>query len=143
VKRYPFPSACRLRSRWEFDLVFRTGQRIQGRLVRFVYVCAPDGISRYGVVAGKRMGNAPCRSRGKRLCREALRRLVPWIKEGYWIVVTVRKYGLEEKASNVYHEMGSLLASRGFMKENWPNYAWNQVDHPRASEDCSSPDQNV
>jgi hypothetical protein len=57
------------------------------------------------------------------------------MREGYWMVVMIRKHGLEGKAPHVYHEMARLLASQGFLKEEWPNHAWDQVDCPDSSKD--------
>ncbi len=123
--------------------MFRTGHRIQGRLVRFLYREAPDECLRCGVVVPKRMGSAPRRRRGKRVCREALRRLMPWIKNGYWAIVMMRPYGLEEKAGKLYAEMGELLASAGLMKESWPRYDWDEVDSSLPSNDGSRFHQDI
>jgi ribonuclease P protein component len=64
-----------LRGKDSFELLFQHGSRIAGRFVDLRYrmheETAPD--FRVAFIAGRKMGNAVKRNRGKRLLREAFR----------------------------------------------------------------------
>lgn len=66
-----------LRSRAEFDRVFRSGRR--QRIGGIVAIVAPGGSEgfRFGLVAGKRIGGAVERNRAKRRIRHALGSVSP------------------------------------------------------------------
>ena len=49
-----------------------------------------EGPSRFGFVAGKKVGKAACRNRARRRLREACRALLPSVKQGFDFVVVAR-----------------------------------------------------
>ena len=63
-----------IKSKQDFERVFRSGRRVNHKLVRMT-VLRPDegGRSRVAFVAPKRLGNAVFRNRCKRVLREAAR----------------------------------------------------------------------
>ncbi|MDD4365526.1 MAG: ribonuclease P protein component [Synergistales bacterium] len=122
--RFGFPRTSRLIQGWQFDLAFRTGRRVQGELVRLLFLEAPDGKTRVGVAVGKRQGKAALRSRGRRVLREAMRRLLPWLRPGVWIVVTLRTSGLAASAVSLYGELACLLEGRGLLTDDFPGASW-------------------
>ncbi len=132
--RVPFvyPSHDRLKKGWQFDLVFRTGRRESGALVRLLFVESPDGTTRFGVAVGKQQGSAPVRSRGKRILRESVRRLRPWVKDGFWIVCTLKSAGLDKNARAVYIDMARIFSRAGLMVQGWPGPDWH-ADRRRTS----------
>ena len=77
---FGFSSAVRLRRGWQFDLVFRTGRRETGELVRLFFVERPSDPTMVGVTVGKKMAMAAKRTRGRRMLRESFRRLLPWLE---------------------------------------------------------------
>lgn len=85
--------AVRLRSGDDFRRVRREGRsRANGS---FVIVAAPrpagpDGASRIGIVAGKRVGDAVTRNRAKRRVRERVRVRYGQLLSGWDIVIIVR-----------------------------------------------------
>ncbi|MEG1800075.1 MAG: ribonuclease P protein component [Synergistaceae bacterium] len=121
---FGFSSAVRLRRGWQFDLVFRTGRRETGELVRLFFVDGNGEPTKVGVTVGKKIANAAKRTRGRRLMRESFRRLLPWMKDGVWIVASLRENALGLSARDVYLDMGRSLKRRGLMKEDWPGLDW-------------------
>jgi len=107
--------------------VFRTGRRSCGELVRLFFVTSPDGTTKVGVTVGKKMAKAARRVRGRRCAREALRRLIPWIKDGVWLAVSMRERGLNATARDVYGDLAALLWRNGLLSDQWPGENW-EVD---------------
>lgn len=84
---YEFPVELRLRTKHEFDRVFAEGKSFRHRGT--VVYLAPNRleVTRLGMAAGRRLGNAPRRNRIKRLVREAFRLLRPQMPAGFDMVV--------------------------------------------------------
>jgi ribonuclease P protein component len=80
----------RLSTRAEFDRVFRTGWRLDGRL--FVLLAAPNGrtLARLGLTVGRRLGGATDRNRARRLLRESFRRQPPDAARGLDLVLLAK-----------------------------------------------------
>jgi len=122
---FGFSSAVRLRHGWQFDLVFRTGRRETGELVRLLFVESAGGPTQIGVTVGRKIANAAKRSRGRRTMRESFRRLLPWIKDEVWIVASLRESGLEKSSKDVYKDIARSLKRRGLMRPDWPGLDWD------------------
>ncbi len=122
---FRYPRQDRLRKGWQFDLVFRTGRRVNGELVRLLFVPSPDGRTCFGVAVGKQQGSSPVRSRGKRVLRESLRRLRPWVREGFYIICMLRNAALDRDARGVYEDLAKVASRAGLMKADWPGVDWN------------------
>ena len=77
MKSQRFGTARRVRRRSEFQQVFNTGFRVQGRF--FTLIMAPNrvGTTRLGIVASRKIGDSVRRNRAKRLIREIFRTNVP------------------------------------------------------------------
>lgn len=69
-----FPRSVRLKSRVDFDELFQNGHVVVDRVL-VVHARTAKARGRIGISISKRVGNAPCRNRWKRLIREAYRRL--------------------------------------------------------------------
>ncbi len=123
---FPFPAAFRLKQGWEYDTLFRTGSRLKGRLVRLLFVQAPDGKTRCAMAVGKKMGKAVRRNRGRRVLREAVRRLYPWLKDGWWFALMLTERGMNATAPEVYADLGRVLSKEGFLSDDWPGAVWYQ-----------------
>lgn len=121
---FAYPRSARLQKAWQFDRLFRTGRRIQGRLVRLLFMASLDGTTRVGVAVGKKQGNSPERNRGRRILKEALRRLLPWMHDGYWVVCTLRTSALKKSAREVYFDGAQLMQRAGLLREDWPGPDW-------------------
>jgi len=86
-----FPRSLRLRRRWEFQRVYRSGVRIGGRHIVLFALESEAGKTRLGITASKKTGNAVRRARARRRIREIFRRQRHDIKARDWdLVVNVR-----------------------------------------------------
>lgn len=112
-------------SGWEFDAVFRTGLRIQGELVRLLLLRNTAQGLRVGYAVGKRQGKAHVRNRGRRILREAFRRLAPWITEDATLVLSLKDRALDAKATEIYRDLAALLRRKGLLAKSWRDADWN------------------
>ncbi|MDR2175204.1 MAG: ribonuclease P protein component [Synergistaceae bacterium] len=114
-----------IRKGWEFDLIFRTGLRVQGELVRLLFLRKTETeAARAGYAVGKRQGKAHVRNRGKRVLREAFRRLHPWVYPGVTVVVSLKDRALLSKAQEIYRDMARVFLRSGLLKPDWPGCEW-------------------
>lgn len=58
------------------------------------------------------------------MLRESFRRLLPWIKDGIWIVGSLRENALGLSAREVYFDMARSLKRRGLLKPDFPGADW-------------------
>lgn len=65
----------RLRTRAEFEAVFKSGRRASGRFLTVVIRPNALAVARLGIVASRKLGGAVQRNRAKRRIREIFRRL--------------------------------------------------------------------
>jgi ribonuclease P protein component len=129
VLSFPFASSMRLKKSWEFDAVFRAGRQLKGELVRIYYLYR-DGETKVGVAAGRKIAGAVGRARGRRMLRESLRRLMPWIKDGIWIVASLKERALGADSIALYYEVARLLNASKLLENDWRGADW-RVDERR------------
>lgn len=107
------PKVLKLRKGWEYDLIFRTGNRINGELVRLLYLRGNDDDAiKFGCAVGKKLGKAHVRNRGKRILREAFRQLSSQILPGTRLVLSLRTSGLDAKTPEITKELERLFRRR-------------------------------
>jgi ribonuclease P protein component len=100
----------------DYAAVHQQGKWLSGRLIGIK--SRPNGLAetRWGVITGKRVGNAVTRNRVKRRLREIMHRMP--LKAGNDIVVIARS----EVAQAEFKELGEktlmLLARAGLLEEN-------------------------
>lgn len=86
-----------------------------------VLIAAPSELdqSRFGVVAGRSIGKAVQRNRAKRLLREALRPLIPFIETG-WDVILIARYKInEKKLAQIEQAVIELLQRAGLYSKDF------------------------
>lgn len=122
---FGFSSDIRLKNGWQFDLIFRTGRRETGDLVRILFIDSPGSRLLVGVAVGRKIAGAAGRARGRRLLRESFRRLVPWIRDEVWIIGSLREKALDRPAHEVYFDLACSLKRRGLLTPEFPGANWN------------------
>ena len=107
----------RLTSSTDFKRVRRTGKSYAHPLA--ILVVSPNDltISRFGVTAGRALGNAVRRNRAKRRLREALRRFMPRITGGQDVVLIARPALNEAQWSDVLNALATLMEHAGLLEE--------------------------
>lgn len=72
-RRHGFPGKLRLKRRADYQRVYNNGVRIRGRHLVLFVARTEGAVSRFGVTASRRVGNAVARARCKRRLRELYR----------------------------------------------------------------------
>lgn len=120
-----FPKSGRLRKRSDYLAVQRAGKTQHGRY--FVVVCEKDGQGRLGITVSKKVGNAVCRNRVKRLVREFARcapatrfgtaneLATPWMPKSVDVVVIARKSAATASAQELWADL--RLRQDGLQRE--------------------------
>lgn len=86
------PARKRLHLRREFERVFARGKRFASEKCVLYYLETTESCTRYGIVVGKRNGNAVTRNRLKRRVREVLRKVDGRLPEGLHVIVAPRRF---------------------------------------------------
>ncbi|OGN94089.1 MAG: ribonuclease P protein component, partial [Chloroflexi bacterium RBG_13_48_10] len=80
----------RLTQSTDFKRVRRSGKSYAHPLIVLVVLPADGMPTRFGVTAGRSVGNAVQRNRAKRLIREGLRPLLPLVHPGWKVILISR-----------------------------------------------------
>lgn len=92
-------------------MIFRTGIRINGELVRLLYLQDKTSAIKIGYAVGKKLGKAHVRTRGRRIMREAFRQLAAKenITSGLQVVISLNTKGLNAKTQDILRELENLF----------------------------------
>jgi ribonuclease P protein component len=99
----------RLTRSTDFKRVRRDGRSNAHPLIVLIASENQLSITRVGVAAGKRVGNAVYRNRAKRLMRAAAREVLPNIKTGWDLIIIARKPIIQSKMPQVRDALEQLL----------------------------------
>ena len=106
----PVSNAAGLKKGWEFDLIFRTGIRVNGDLVRLLYLKKEDSSEiKFGCAVGKKLGKAHVRNRGKRILRAAFAMFSKKLNPGLNIVLMLKEKGIKAKTQDIAAELEKLF----------------------------------
>ena len=106
----------RLRQSNDVKRVRRFGRSYAHPLVVLVVLAAQEGTSRFGVIAGRSVGNAVQRNRAKRRIREALRNLMPQVKPGWNVIAISRKPIQQATFIEIKDCLCQLLSKAGLLE---------------------------
>jgi len=106
----------RLRRSVDFERVRQEGRAWSHPLLVLVAAPNPVGLTRIGVVAGRRLGTAVARNRAKRLLREAARHLYPRLAPGWDLVLIARPPILTVKEPQVEAALERLAREAGLLQ---------------------------
>jgi ribonuclease P protein component len=106
-----------LTSSTDFERVRRYGKSYAHPFI--VLVALPNEMdnSRFAIAAGRSLGNAVNRNKGKRIIREALRPLIPNIKAGWDIVFLARKSVSSAGHPQIQAALSSLLSQANLLEK--------------------------
>jgi ribonuclease P protein component len=102
-----FRPAEHVRKRAEFELIYQTGFKRNGRLMTLFTRERDGGVARLGIAATRKMGGAVERNRAKRVVREVFRHHKP--AAAIDVVVIPRREMLDAPYERVEAEFRSLL----------------------------------
>lgn len=92
--------------------------------MRLLFLEVPDSPLRIGLAVGKKQGASHERNRGRRILKEGFRRLRPWMKDGFWLVASLRDQGMAANARDIYFDLARLLFRNNFLSPDWPGANW-------------------
>lgn len=108
----------RLKSTSDFKRVRRNGKSYAHPLVILV-VCSNDGAAiRFGVRAGKSVGNAVRRNRAKRKLRSAIQKYLPDLQWGWDAILIARPPLNEAEWTAIHNAVKELLTRAGMLVNN-------------------------
>jgi ribonuclease P protein component len=122
---FTFRARHRIRRRTDFQRVYDQGRKLHGRLMTLVILQNDWPLSRLGVAATRKLGDAVQRNRAKRRLRDIFRRNAP--AEPVDVVVIPRPAMLGARPAEVEAEFLSLLRRRGHARGGSPRRT--RLDH--------------
>jgi len=107
----------RLKNDHEFRFVYLHGEKSVSRYFVLHFFDRKDGQpTRFGITAGKKIGNAVLRNKLKRVVRELCRANQELLCEGYDLVIVVRKRAAEAKFNDLQKDFDNLMKESGLVR---------------------------
>lgn len=116
MANFSFPKTERLLNRADFVNLNRSGKRCHSEHFLLIFKENGLGITRLGITASRKMGNAVKRNRVKRLTREFFRLKKPHLPQGYDIVIVAKKGASYCSLRKVEVEIGEIIFDKKVFK---------------------------
>lgn len=107
-----------LSENYEFRTVYTYGKSYVTPVVVLYALKRKGGQVRIGITASKKIGNAVGRNRARRVIREAVRPLYPWLCPGYDYVFVARGRTVFSKSTQVYGHLRQQLKKARLLGRN-------------------------
>jgi ribonuclease P protein component len=108
----------RLTQSTDFERVRRSGKSYAHPLIVLVVMPAEGERTRFGVIAGRSVGNAVQRNRAKRLVREALRPLLPKVSPGWKAILISRNPILKANLAEINRCLHQLFLKANLLNQS-------------------------
>jgi ribonuclease P protein component len=100
-----------------FKRVRRYGKSHAHPLIVLIALPNQDGITRFGVAAGRTVGNAVQRNHAKRLLRHAIQQVLPIVRPGWDIVLIARRTITEATFQQIVTALANMLGRAKHLQE--------------------------
>lgn len=110
-----FPAEARIKKSHEFQCLYRTGRRIALPYFVIYYQVRETGLSRLGITASRKVGNAVVRNRYKRYLREIFRELRCRFVSGIDLSVQLRPNAATIPFDTLKSDFNRALAESGLV----------------------------
>jgi ribonuclease P protein component len=123
-KRFKFPKSARLLRPLDFQRAYKRGRRLLGDLLVVFCVRAEPRdnnarpVSRLGICASNKIGDACARNRAKRLVREAWRLVSSEVAPGWDVVVNCRSAACRSNFRGVDAALRALCVEAGLLPKS-------------------------
>lgn len=106
----------RIKTNVEFRRIYSRGASFVSPYFVLYVANGIPGTVKFGITVSKKIGNAVCRNRAKRLIRAAFREVFPLIETQKNIVIVARTRILSVKSTTVTEELKKQLTKSGVIK---------------------------
>jgi len=105
-----------LKKNGQFVYTYKKGKAKSSKCMSLIFVRARTYNTRVGFSVSKKIGNAVVRNKVKRRLKDSVRRYMPSVKNGYYIVISAKSPIAEATFAQIHEEVGFLLNKAGLLK---------------------------
>ena len=102
-----------LKSNGDFRRLYNRGKTLTNPALVIYYSKNRAGICRIGITTSKKIGNAVCRNRSRRIIKAAAKEVIPEVSSCYDFVFVARSKTKFLKSTRLCEIMREMLASEG------------------------------
>lgn len=106
-----------IKNDYEFKRAYKRGKSFVSPVLVAYCLRRRQSVVRIGITTGKKVGNAVCRSRARRVIRESYRHIMPEMSVGWDIIFVARTKTAQVKQQQVEESMLYLLKKAGVIEE--------------------------
>ena len=118
ISQKKMKSIIKIKESYIFRRAYRKGKALVCPFAVVYVLKNPRPNVRLGITTGKKLGNAVCRNRARRVITAAFRSVLPQIKTGNDFVIVARSRILTAKSTKVALSFERLLKEAGVLNQN-------------------------